>query len=63
MSQQILNEGQTAVNRYIRFLKSGGSDYPLNQLREAGVDMEKKESVDKALQLFSELVDKLETEI
>ncbi len=62
LSQQILKEGQPAVDRYITFLKSGGSDYPLNQLRTAGVDMQKKEAVDKALQVFSDLVDKLEKE-
>ena len=63
LSQQILTEGEVAVKRYIEFLKSGGSDYPLNQLRDAGVDMEKKESVDKALSVFSDLVDKLEKEL
>lgn len=62
LSQKILTEGQVAVDKYIEFLKSGGSDYPLNQLRAAGVDMEKKESVDKALEVFKELVDKLEKE-
>ena len=63
LSSQILSEGEEAVNRYINFLKSGGSEYPLNQLRAAGVDMEKKESVDKALNVFEELVDKLEQEL
>ncbi|RDY26588.1 oligoendopeptidase F [Romboutsia weinsteinii] len=63
LSQQILEEGQLAVDRYLVFLKSGGSDYPLNQLRAAGVDMEKKEAVDKALHVFRELVEKLEKEI
>lgn len=62
LSQKILTEGKVAVDKYIEFLKSGGSDYPLNQLRAAGVDMEKKESVDKALEVFKELVDKLEKE-
>ena len=63
LSSQILSEGEEAVNRYINFLKSGGSEYPLNQLRAAGVDMEKKESVDKALKVFEGLVDKLEQEL
>ena len=63
LSQQILEEGQPAVDRYLEFLKSGSSDYPLNQLRAAGVDMEKKEAVDKALHIFKELVEKLEKEI
>lgn len=63
LSSMILEEGQPAVDRYIEFLKSGGSDYPLNQLRAAGVDMEKKEAVDEALHVFSKLVDKLEQEL
>ena len=62
LSKQILEEGESAVSRYKEFLKSGGSEYPLNQLKAAGVDMEKKESVDKALEVFKELVDKLEKE-
>ena len=62
LSQKILTESKVAVDKYIEFLKSGGSDYPLNQLKAAGVDMEKKESVDKALEVFKELVDKLEKE-
>lgn len=62
LSQQILEEGQPAVDRYITFLKSGGSDYPLNQLRAAGVDMEQKESIDEVLKTFSNLVDELEKE-
>ena len=63
LSSQILSEGKVAVDRYINFLKSGGSEYPLNQLRAAGVDMEKKESVDEALKVFEELVSKLEKEL
>ena len=62
LSQQILEEGQSAVDRYIEFLKSGGSEYPLVQLRNAGVDMEHKESIEKALDVFGELVEKLEKE-
>ncbi|MGL5312352.1 MAG: oligoendopeptidase F [Peptostreptococcaceae bacterium] len=62
LSQQILNEGQVAVDRYIEFLKSGGSEYPLKQLKAAGVDMEKKEAVDQALEVFGDLVKKLEQE-
>jgi oligoendopeptidase F len=62
LSQQILSEGKPAVDRYLEFLKSGGSDYPLNQLRKAGVDMEKKESIESALEVFKKLVDELEGE-
>lgn len=63
LSQQILSEGSTAVDRYINFLKSGGSEYPLEQLKSAGVDMMKKESIEEALNVFAELVNKLEKEL
>ncbi|MBC6004183.1 MAG: oligoendopeptidase F [Paeniclostridium sordellii] len=62
LSEKILNEGESAVEKYLNFLKSGGSEYPLNQLRAAGVDMEKKESIEKALGVFKELVEELERE-
>ncbi|WP_254494779.1 oligoendopeptidase F [Clostridioides difficile] len=63
LSQQILSEGSTAVDRYINFLKSGGSEYALEQLKSAGVDMTKKESIEEALNVFAELVNKLEKEL
>jgi oligoendopeptidase F len=62
LSQQILSEGKPAVDRYIEFLKSGGSEYALNQLKKAGVDMEKKESIESALEVFKNLVNELENE-
>lgn len=60
LSQQILEEGEEAVDRYIGFLKSGNSDYPINVLRKAGVDMTTSEPVDKALGLFSQLVNEMD---
>ena len=38
-AKQILEEGEPAVERYLGFLKSGGSDYSINILKKAGVDM------------------------
>lgn len=63
LSKQILEEGESAVSRYKEFLKSGGSEFPLDQLRKAGVDMEKKESVDEALHVFKDLVNHLKKEL
>ena len=63
LSKQILEEGESAVSRYKEFLKSGGSEFPLDQLRKAGIDMEKKESVDEALHVFKDLVKQLEKEL
>ncbi|KNF09511.1 oligoendopeptidase F [Gottschalkia purinilytica] len=60
LSQKIINEGKSAVDRYISFLKSGSSDYPTNVLREAGVDMTKPEAIDNALKLFKKLLEEME---
>ncbi|MBU5307110.1 oligoendopeptidase F [Clostridioides mangenotii] len=60
LSKQILTGEESAKEKYLNFLKSGGSDYPLNQLRGAGVDMEKKESIEEAINVFKKLVDDLE---
>lgn len=59
LKQQILSEGQPAVNRYIDFLKAGSSDYPLNILKKAGVDLTKPKPVQDALDYFGSLVDEL----
>ena len=61
LSQQILKEGKTAVERYLRFLKSGGSDYPLELLKKAGVDMSSAQPIRDALQVFESTLDDLES--
>ncbi|HZG17059.1 MAG TPA: oligoendopeptidase F [Candidatus Bathyarchaeia archaeon] len=60
LSKQILEEGQPAVERYLSFLKSGGSDYPLNLLKKAGVDMTSPQPIRDALAVFKDLLDELE---
>ncbi len=50
--QQILREGKPAVDRYLKFLSSGSSDYSIELLKKAGVDMTSPEPVRQALQLF-----------
>jgi oligoendopeptidase F len=55
-----LTEGQPAVDRYRRFLSSGGSDYPINLLRNAGVDMTSSEPVRAALDHFEALLGQFE---
>ncbi|MDQ7096015.1 oligoendopeptidase F [Desulfosporosinus sp. PR] len=59
-ARAILKEGQPAVDRYLQFLSGGSSDYPIELLRKAGVDMETPEPVREALQVFSGLVERLE---
>ncbi len=56
---RIASEGSAAVNDYIRFLGAGSSDYAVETLKIAGVDMSKPEPVRAALETFSSLVDEL----
>ena len=60
LARQILDQGQPAVERYLDFLSSGGSDYPIELLKKAGVDMTSPEPVDQALETFATLVGKME---
>jgi oligoendopeptidase F len=60
LSQQILNEGQPAVDRYLNFLSSGSSKYSIDLLREAGVDMVSPEPVREALDRFEQRLDEME---
>lgn len=60
LSRRILNEGAPAVKDYIKFLSSGSSNYPIELLKIAGVDMSTTEPVNQALKLFSELLDEME---
>ena len=60
-ARAILDEGEPAVARYLEFLSGGSSDYPIELLRKAGVDMETPVPVRNALQVFTGLVERLET--
>ncbi len=59
LSERVLNGGEKEKNDYLGFLKSGGSKYPLESLKLAGVDMESPEPVNAALGKFSALLDAL----
>ena len=58
LSQQVLTSGD--ATKYLGFLKSGGSLFPIPTLREAGVDMSKPKPVEDTLALFARRVDELE---
>ncbi|MFZ3589240.1 oligoendopeptidase F [Bacillus sp. DJP31] len=60
LSKQILEEGQPAVDRYIEFLKAGSSDYPIEVLKKAGVDMTSAEPIELALKVFEEKLTEME---
>lgn len=60
LSKQILEEGTPAVERYIAFLKAGSSDYPIEVLKKAGVDMTSPEPIEQACQVFEQKLQQLE---
>ncbi|MBD7985105.1 oligoendopeptidase F [Sporosarcina sp. Sa2YVA2] len=61
LSHQILSEGQPAVDRYINnFLKAGSSDYPIEVLKAAGVDMTSATPIEEACRVFEERLNELE---
>jgi len=59
-AKQILDEGAPAVERYLGFLKSGGSDYSINILKKAGVDMSTPEPIEQAMSVFEDLIRQME---
>ncbi|WP_347490302.1 oligoendopeptidase F [Desulfoscipio sp. XC116] len=61
LTRRITEEGGSAVARYIGFLHQGGSDYPLNLLDSAGVDMTTPQPVQECLAVFARLVAELES--
>ena len=61
ISEMILAEGKPAVARYMDFLKSGSSDYPLDILSKAGVNLADGKPVNKALDLFEQRLKEFET--
>ena len=52
-----------ALERYIELLSSGGNDFPMNQLKKAGVDLSKKSTIEAVSKQLDGLLDKLENEI
>jgi oligoendopeptidase F len=60
LSIQILTEGQPAVDRYLDFLKSGSSDYPIEVLKKAGVDMTSSKPIEEACKVFEEKLNEME---
>ncbi|MGM9899453.1 MAG: oligoendopeptidase F [Bacilli bacterium] len=58
--KNVCSEGQQAMDKYINLLRSGGSKYPVDQAKEAGVDFLQKETFMAVVERMDELVEKLE---
>ncbi|MEI7644891.1 MAG: oligoendopeptidase F [Chloroflexales bacterium] len=60
LSRQIIDDGQPAIDRYLRFLSSGSSQSSIDLLRGAGVDMTSPAPIQAAMDTFDSLLDQLE---
>ncbi len=63
LSERVLNGGKQELQDYLGFLKSGGSKFPIQSLKAAGVDMSTQAPVEAATKKFAELLDELEGRI
>ncbi len=60
LSRRILQKGQPAINDYLDFLSKGSSEYSIDLLKGAGVDLSTPAPIENAMQLFKELLDEFE---
>jgi oligoendopeptidase F len=60
LAKAITEEGQPALDRYLKFLSSGGNGYSIDLLREAGVDMTTPQPILDVIELFGKTLDEIE---
>ena len=61
LSDGICAHDQEAIDKYIGYLKSGSSDYPLNVMKKAGIDMTTADYLENAFKVFEERLNELES--
>lgn len=61
LAEDIREEGEPAAQRYREFLQSGSTEYPLDLLRTAGVDMSSPEPIQRALDAYDDHLDEMES--
>jgi len=61
LAKKVKTDGGKAVEKYLNFLKSGSSDYPINILKNAGVDMNSPEPVLATTRKMNDLLDEMES--
>lgn len=63
LARNIVSNGQNAVDAYFGFLRAGASKFPLDALREAGIDMSKPEAIQLGFDYFRDSMDRMEDEL
>ena len=61
LAKRVLSGDREKLDAYLGFLKAGSSDYPIEILKRAGVDMSTPEPIHATMELFGELLDEMET--
>ncbi len=61
LSEKVLAGEPGAAEKYLKFISAGGSDYPINLLKEAGVDMTTAQPFDKTIQAINRAMDQIES--
>lgn len=57
---KVLNNEENALEKYLEFLSAGCSKYPIELLKDAGVDMTKSEPFEECIQTMENLMDEIE---
>jgi len=60
LSKQVLDNQPGVVDKYLNLLKSGGSDYPINLLKNAGLDMTTSEPFNQTIAVMNDVMDRIE---
>ena len=60
LAEKVINEEDGATKSYLEFLSAGGSDYPIDVLKTAGVDMTTPEPFDKTMEAINKIMDEIE---
>lgn len=60
LAEKVLKNEKGTTEKYLKFLSSGGSDYPIELLKAAGVDMTTSEPFDKAIASMNQIMDEIE---
>jgi len=60
LAEKVLGKEKGAVGKYVEFISSGGSDYPIDLLKKAGVDMTGAEPFNKTMAAMNRTMDEIE---
>lgn len=60
LADKIVNEEDGALDRYLNYLKSGNSDYPIEVMKKAGVDMTNSDYIVRAMEVFEQRLNQFE---